>query len=154
MQEHENKLKRFLEQNKSDAKHLSFAQSCHSVAEAAAAVEGDPQDIVKNICMIDSEQNMIVAIVKGEDRASTSRVAKALNIDRPRIATPEEILDQTGYPCGGTPSFGFPARFVVDSKVLDKELVYTGGGSSTSLVHVSPEALLKLNQGKVARVRK
>ena len=36
--------------------------------------------------MINSEGNLIIAIVKGEDRASISRVAKALNIDRPRTA--------------------------------------------------------------------
>jgi len=99
--------------------------------------------------MIDSDQNLIVAIVKGEDRASTSRVAKALKIDRPRIANPEEILDHTAFPCGGTPSFGFSAIFLVDPKVLDKKLVYTGGGSDTSLVRVSSATLLKLNQGKV-----
>ena len=36
--------------------------------------------------MIDSSGKLIVAIVKGEHRASTSRVAKALNIEVPRIA--------------------------------------------------------------------
>jgi len=141
-------------QHKSGAKHLSFAQSCHSVFDAAAAAGGDPKDIVKSICMIDAEQNMIVAIVKGEDHASNSRVAKALNVDRSRIATPEEILAQTGYPCGGTPSFGFSARFVVDSKVLDEELVYTGAVRILLWFIFSHEALLKLNQGKVARNRK
>ena len=29
------------------------------------------KDFVKNICMIDSHRNLIVAIVKGEDKAST-----------------------------------------------------------------------------------
>jgi prolyl-tRNA editing enzyme YbaK/EbsC (Cys-tRNA(Pro) deacylase) len=154
MKKYENSLKEFLEQSENEAEHLSFEQSCHSVTEAAATVGCDPEDLVKNICMIDSEQNLIVAIVKGEDRASTSRVAKALNIDRPRTATPEEILDHTGFPCGGTPSFGYNATFIVDPKVFDKEVVYTGGGSDTSLVRISSKALLKLNQGKVARVRK
>jgi len=154
MKESEEILKQYLEQTENDAEHLSFDQSCHSVNEAAKAVGGTPDDLVKNICMIDSDQNLIVAIVKGEDRASTSRVAKALKIDRPRIAKPEEIIDHTGFPCGGTPSFGFSAIFLVDPKVLDKKVVYTGGGSETSLVRVSSATLLKLNQGKVARVRK
>ncbi|MDA3903742.1 MAG: YbaK/EbsC family protein [Desulfuromusa sp.] len=154
MKQYENKLKQYLEQTTNDAEHLSFDQSCHSVTQAAEAVGGNPDDLVKNICMIDSNQNMIVAIVKGDHRASTSRVAKALKIDRPRTATPEEILECTGFPCGGTPSFGFSARFLVDPKVLDKKVVYTGGGSETSLVRISSESLLDLNQGKVVRVRK
>ncbi|MCP4408530.1 MAG: hypothetical protein GY807_12355, partial [Gammaproteobacteria bacterium] len=68
--------------------------------------------------MIDDQGNLIVAIVKGEDRASTSRVAKALGITRPRVAEPEEILQKTGYPCGGTPSFGYPAIFLIDPRVI------------------------------------
>ena len=150
----EETLKRYLEQTKNDAEHFSFNQSCHSVNEAAEAIQGTPDDLVKNICMIDSKQNLIVAIVKGQDRASTSRVAKALKIDRPRIANHDEILDLTGFPCGGTPSFGFSALFIVDTKVLEKKIVYTGGGSENSLVRISSATLLKLNHGTVARVRK
>lgn len=34
------------------------------------------------------------------------------------LATPGEILEKTGYPCGGTPSFGYQAMFLVDPKVM------------------------------------
>lgn len=47
---------------------------------------------MKNICMINSNGQLIVAIVKGEDRVSTKRVAKALKIEILKVATPEEIL--------------------------------------------------------------
>lgn len=154
MKQFELKLQRILETRNSNVEHFSFDQSCHSVAEAAEAVNGSPEEFVKNICMIDSNKNIIVAIVKGEDRASTSRVAKALGIDRPRTTTPDEILEYTGYPCGGTPSFGFSATFLVDPKVMEKEIVYSGGGSESSLVRITPKDLLELNQGKVVRVRK
>ncbi len=154
MDKYENKLKQFLEQEESDAEHLSFTQSCHSVSDAAAAAGCSSDELVKNICMIDSEGKIIVAVVKGEDRASTSRVAKALNIDKPRTAEPEEILIYTGFPCGGTPSFGYNAVFLVDPKVMEKETVYTGGGSEKSLIRISTDNLLKLNSGKVTRVRK
>ena len=104
--------------------------------------------------MNDAQGTVIVAIVKGEDRASTSRVAKALETEQVRTMLPEEMLDATGYPCGGTPSFGFSATFLIDPKVMEKDEVYTGGGSATSLVRVSPQALLQATGGQVARVRK
>ena len=72
---------------------------------------------VKSICLI-SQDNLIVAIVKGEDRVSIRRVAEALNIAKPRMATPHEILEKTGYPCGGTPPLGFEAVFLIDSQDL------------------------------------
>ncbi len=153
MKEFEDSLKRFIADNNIEAEHLSFEVSCHSVEEAARAAQVSPDDFVKNICMIDSQGNLIVAIVKGKDRASSSRVGKALSIEAPRLATEEEILAKTGYPCGGTPSFGYSAIFLVDPKVLDKALVYTGGGSENSLVKIASQELQKANQGQVVRIR-
>jgi prolyl-tRNA editing enzyme YbaK/EbsC (Cys-tRNA(Pro) deacylase) len=154
VQEYEKKLQGFLQEHNVPAEHLSFNQSCHSVAEAARAAGAAPEDLVKNVCLIDGEGHLIVAIVKGEDRVSTKRVGQALGIDPPRTATPEEILEKTGYPCGGVPSFGFTARFLIDPKVLEKEFVFTGGGSERSLVRLAPQQLPVLNQGLVVRIRK
>ena len=151
---YEEKLKNFLKTNKIQAQHLSFNKSCHSVENAAIAANANPEDFVKNICMIDKNENLIIAIVKGEDRASTSRVGKALNIERPRTATPNEILERTGYPCGGTPSFGYNAIFLIDPRVLEKETVYSGGGSENSLVKISSDELSKTSNAKIVRIRK
>jgi prolyl-tRNA editing enzyme YbaK/EbsC (Cys-tRNA(Pro) deacylase) len=146
-------LKRYIRENHICCEHLVFSERCHSVAEAAQAAGVTPRDFIKNICMIDSNGSLVVAIVKGEDRASTSRVAKALK-ESARIATPEEMLEKSGYPCGGTPSFGYPARFLIDEKVMQMEVVYTGGGSEYSLVKICPADLMKANGGELARVRK
>ncbi len=154
MDDYEYKLKQFMAAGSLEAEQLSFEQSCHSVAEAAAAVGTEPEHFVKNICMTDTQGQVIVAIVKGEDRASTSRVARALQTERVRTMTPDEMLVKTGYPCGGTPSFGFAATFLVDPRVMQKDEVYTGGGSETALVRVSPQVLLRANGGRVVRVRK
>ncbi|HLC84972.1 MAG TPA: YbaK/EbsC family protein [Candidatus Nanoarchaeia archaeon] len=154
MNEYEEKLKEFMNEHQVVGEHLSFAQSCHSVAEAAHAAQAPLDSFVKNVCMIDSQGGVIVCIVKGEGRASTERVAKALGIERPRLATPDEILLKTGYPCGGTPSFGFTAQFLVDERVMEKDVVYTGGGSQNSLVKIAPTEILRVNSGKVVRIRK
>jgi prolyl-tRNA editing enzyme YbaK/EbsC (Cys-tRNA(Pro) deacylase) len=154
MNEYEKKIREYMQINKIDAKHLIFEQTCHSVPEAAAAANAEIDEFVKNICMIGSSGNLIVAIVKGEDRASTSRVAKALECERPRIANADEMLEKSGYPCGGTPSFGYSATFLIDERVMEKEIVYSGGGSQKSLIKISTKELLRANQGKVMRIRK
>jgi len=154
MKEYEVKLKNYIIENNIDAEQIIFTKSCHSVQEAADAVGASPEDLVKNICMIDDNDNLIVAIVKGEDRVSMSRVGKALNINMPRIANESEILEKTGYPCGGVPSFGYKATYIIDLKVLEKEVVYTGGGSPYSLVRITSKELQKANNGLIARVRK
>ena len=118
MDPHEEKLKRFILENGIRAEHSHFEESCHSVAEAAHAVGATPDTFVKNICMIDPRGNLIVAIVKGEDQVDLKLVGDALGGAKPRIATAEEILIKTGYPCGGTPSFGYQARFLIDERVM------------------------------------
>ncbi len=154
MNEYEQKLSRFISANNIDAQHLFFEDTCHSVEQAAKAANCAADDFIKSICMIDDKARLIVAIVKGEDRASTSRVGKALNIEPPRIATPEEIQEKTGYLCGGVPAFGFEAAFLIDPKVLEKETVYTGGGSPNSLLKIPTRLIHKINNGMIVRIRK
>ncbi len=155
MNPYEEKLKGYMRMHAINGEHLVFQQSCHSVKEAALAVNGKEDEFVKNICMVGQNGELIVAIVKGEDRASTTNVAKVLGLsERPRTATPDEILEKTGYPCGGTPSFGYHALFLVDERVMEKEIVYSGGGSETSLVKIATKELVLANGGKIARIRK
>lgn len=137
------------------AEHLVFAQSCHSVREAAEAAGARESQFVKSICMVAPDGRLVVAVVKGEDRASTKRVAEALGLAQPpRLATPDEMLARTLFPAGGTPPFGFDATFLVDERVLEEPVVYGGGGSPRALVRVASTELLRANGGRVARVRK
>jgi Cys-tRNA(Pro)/Cys-tRNA(Cys) deacylase len=153
MSEYEDKLRQYITEHGIKAEVLTFNQSTHSVAEAAAAVGADPEEFVKSICMIGPNDELIVAIVKGEHRASTTRVSKALKIERPRIAEPDEMLEKSGYPAGGTPAFGYDAVFLMDPKVLENDKVYSGGGSEQALTLMSPEEMKRANNALVARVR-
>jgi hypothetical protein len=152
---YEARLKTTIAEHGWQIEHLTFDQSTHSVAEAAHAAGVTPQDLVKNICMIAPDGQLVVAIVKGEDRVSAVYIAEALGLDGvPRLATAEEILARTGYPMGGTPSFGFEALFVMDERTFEKPLVYTGGGSPTALVRADPHELQRANGGLTASIRK
>lgn len=154
MNVYEKKLNQFLKDNGSDAQILIYDKTCHSVEEASRNANVDPTNFIKSICMIDSNDELIVAIVKGEDRASSARISKSLGIEKPRVATPEEMLKKTGYPCGGTPPFGYKANYLIDTKVMDKESVYGGGGSEYALVKVCTIELKRLNNGKVIKISK
>ena len=154
MKQYEEKLKKYISERNILAEQLIFSKTCHSVQEAADAVDATPEDLVKNICMIDCNNNLIVAIVKGEDRVSTSRVGKVLNIETPRTANESEILEKSGFPCGGVPSFGYEATFIIDPRVMEKENIYTGGGSPYSLVRITSKELQRANNGLLLRIRK
>ena len=153
MNEFEQKLKAFMREKGIVGQHLIFSECCHSVEEAAQAAGTSPENIVKNICLV-GDGRFIVAVLKGEDRVDRSAVKNILHLKKVRIASPDEILEYSGYPCGGVPSFGFEATFLVDSRVIKKDIVYSGGGSENSLMIVSPEEIIKANGGLVADIRK
>lgn len=153
-QEYEKKLRDYITSRSIQAEHITFANCCHSVEEAAEAAGTDPGNIIKSICMLTPENRLVVAIVMGTDRVSTKKVAAALETGRPRMATPDEILELTGYPCGGTPSFGYEATFIVDPAVLDRDMVYSGGGSEYSLTKIPAREILRVNNAQVIKVRK
>ena len=133
---------------------MSFITSCHSVEEAAKTVDTAPDDLVKNICLMDVKKNLNVAIVKREDRVSTKKIGSVLEIERPKTANPQEIIDKTDYICGGVPSFGYPATFLIDPRVMEKEVVYSGSGLENSLIKISPMELWKANYSQIIRIRK
>ncbi len=147
------KLRKHIQDQKIDATVYTFKSSTHSVSEAATAVGANPEDFVKSICLIGPDSELIVAIVKGEDRVDLKKVSKALGIETPRIAQKEEMYEKTGYPVGGTPAFGYDAVFLMDPKVLEKDSVYSGGGSTTALTYMSTEEMRRVNGAKITQLR-
>ena len=154
MNEYEEKLKRFLHGHNIQGEHLHFEKSVHTVEDACRETKAQPDDFVKTICMITNDGKVIGALVLGSYRASTERVAKALNIEKPHVATPKEALEKTGYLVGGTPPFGYEATFLIDPKVIEKDIVYVGGGTPNALVRISPKEVQRINQGIIVRVQK
>jgi Cys-tRNA(Pro)/Cys-tRNA(Cys) deacylase len=154
MQKYSDKLGQFALENAIQAEFLTFEKSCHSVAEAAATANAVAEDFVKNICLISPDGELIVAILKGEDRLDLVKVSHHLSTKKPRMATSEEILERTGYPCGGTPSFGFKANFLIDVNVVLKDFVFTGGGDEMTLVKIMAKDILLANHGRLVDVHK
>ncbi len=174
MNNYEENLKEFLHENKVKGELLFFEKSVHTVEDACREVNrltpccmtplasadlasnecAQPDDFVKTICMIADDGKVIGAIVLGSCRASTERVAKALNIERPQVATPEQATEKTGYLVGGTPPFGYEATFLIDPKVMKKEIVYAGGGTPNALLKIGPKEIQRINHAVIARIRK
>ena len=155
MNQYDQKLVEFIKQNNIKAEHLIFETSCHSVEEAAASANAKPEDFVKNVCVISELTNeLIVCIVPGHKRLDVKKLAIIIGTKKLRLANSDEILNKTGYPMGGTPSFGYSAKFFIDDEVLNKEIVYSGGGSQNSLTKFSPLEIVKTNNATKADLTK
>lgn len=146
------RLERFVDEQSIDAEIHRFDDPVHSVEAAARAADADPSQFVKSLCLI-AGGDLVVAVVRGPDRADLDRVAKRLEVEEVRMAGPDEVLEGTGYPVGGVPPFGFEAPFLVDEAVLEMDLIWAGGGSDRALVRTTPEAIVEATGATVARLR-
>ena len=155
MSEFEKKFGDFIRNNGLHAEHLIFKTSCHTVEEACASCGATPEDFVKNVCVVNKKTGeFMVAIVPGEKKLDWKKLYALAGSKDLRMATGEEVLKNTGFPAGGTPSFGYTARFFIDNGVFEKKLVYSGGGSTFALTRAAPEEIIRVNQGSKADLAK
>ena len=149
---YERKLKETLTELGIRYEHLIFDHSCASVAEAASTAGAAPAGFIKSVCLRGKDDALLVAIVRGIERIDLDRVGEVLGVRRPRLAGPAWAEDRSGYPAGGTPPLGFRAGFVIDSAVLDLDLVYCGGGSKRSLLRIRPADILRATDASVGDI--
>ncbi|MFW9799307.1 MAG: aminoacyl-tRNA deacylase [Candidatus Thorarchaeota archaeon] len=148
-------LQKYIEQSSTAAEILTMKGRVHSVAAASEQLGISPDHIIKTVVFRTCEGEPILAIVMGKDRASSKRIAKALGIEPPTLATPEEALELTGYRVGGTPPISIAGvQVLVDTHVMMMDSVIGGGGTDYHLLRISPNEILRVTGGTIARVRK
>lgn len=147
-------LQEYLKEAGIRAEILDMKGRVHSVAEASSELGLPPRNFIKTMVFTGSEGKPILAIVRGTDRASPTRIGRLLGIDPPPLATPDEVLKLTEYEVGGTPPISIQgARVLVDTKVMEQDEVVGGGGSERHLLRISPEEILRATDGEVLRIR-
>ena len=131
---------------------LHLEEPTPTIETAAQAVGKDPAEIVKSILFMVAGEP-VLAITCGPDYVDRRSLAEAFGVGRKKVklADPERVLNETGYPVGGMPPFGHrsPLPTLLDRRALEKELVFAGGGSDRALVRISPGEILRAAQAKV-----
>jgi len=146
----EEKLFKFMEEKGISAKIVRFKNPVKTIKESSKALGKPASSLVKSIVFHENEKRC-VAIVLGSDRVSYEKLSDLFGGGL-KIAKPDEVVEKIGFPAGGVPPFGFNATFIIDSRVMDKSVVYGGGGSHTCLVKVSPKEILRVTHARVGDI--
>lgn len=145
-------LRQFVSLNNISAEFVSVDGSCHSVEDTARVLGVEPKQVVKNICLVDEQENLYVAILRGDTRLDKEKLKLLFNLSKLSMATREQVLKLTSYPAGGVPPFGYVAKFILDEKVKDMEFVYTGAGDDLALLKISVPELLRVNDALITSI--
>jgi len=134
---------------------ITFSESTHTAAEAAAAVGAELGQIVKSLVFVaPTEQGMeaVVALVSGANRVDIARLAAVVGLPNLRRATAQEAGDATGFVIGGIPPFAHrrPVRIVMDPDLGRYPMVWAAAGTPNAVFTVPPATLRMLSNATVA----
>ncbi len=157
--DYEEKLRKFIEDDNVKAEQIFFENLVdhkENVLNTIKEKNINFHDIVKTVIFIDLDNkieygNAVIAIVPAESRVDKDKLKKICNL-RIKIASPDEVLILTSYPAGGVPPFGFKGNFFIEETLLDKDIVYAGGGSIMTLVKTSIKEIIKANKARNASI--
>jgi Cys-tRNA(Pro)/Cys-tRNA(Cys) deacylase len=78
----------------------------HSAQQAAAVLGVTVSQIVKTLCLVGSTVEPIIVLATGDQKINLAGLRQQLGDTRLHLASPEEVLQVTGYPVGLVTPFG------------------------------------------------
>jgi len=149
-----NDLQNYIDENNIEAEILTMRGRVHSVEAASNELGVPPKRFIKTVVFL-AKDEVVLAIVNGTDRASSKRIGKAIGILPPKLASPEEAFDLTGFEVGGTPPIAIKNAIVlIDPRVMEMTEVIGGGGTDRHLLRIKSEEIVKDTGAKIVRIRK
>jgi prolyl-tRNA editing enzyme YbaK/EbsC (Cys-tRNA(Pro) deacylase) len=139
----------FLREAGAEARIEQFSEETPTAAGAAEAVGCGLDQIVKSLVIVCGDRH-VVALVPGDRRGDTAKVARAVGAASARLASAEEVRKATGFEPGAVAPFPLPEVEIVllERTLLRHRTVWAGAGSPTHLVGLPPVEL-----GRLARAR-
>ncbi len=129
------------------------AETVHT-ADASDATGIELHRITKNLVSKTRKGGYALIVVPGDVRVDLKAAARALGVKNVRLLPFAEAEEISGYPPGGTPSVGHKTEMsvVLDSKLLEMETLYCGGGTRDKLLELRVEDVVRLNNAVVAPI--
>ena len=145
-------LQQFLDDEAINAEIVHLATETPTVEAAARAVGCRPEQIGKSILFLANGAPYLV-IANGTTKVGYKALADYLAISRKRLklANAAQVVDITGYEVGTVPPFGHLKRLptIIESRVMNQETIYAGGGTINALMRLSTAELLRVSTAEV-----
>jgi prolyl-tRNA editing enzyme YbaK/EbsC (Cys-tRNA(Pro) deacylase) len=144
------RVSEFLRQMGVEARVEEFPEGTPTAADAARAVGCKLGQIVKSL-VFDCGGRWVVALIPGDRRADASKIARAADVPKAKIASPEQVEKATGFVAGAVAPFPLPRvdRVFVDRNLLSHKRVWVGAGSPRHMAEVSTGDLVRLSRAQV-----
>ncbi len=140
----------FLRETGAEARIEELPEGTPTAQAAADAVGCTLGQVVKSIVLV-CDASHVVALVPGDRKADTGKIARLVEARRALVAAPDEVVAATGFRPGAVSPFPLERVPVVlvERTLLRHRTVWAGAGSENHLVSLSPAELVRLTRGRV-----
>ena len=124
------------------------AGKVESVEQAAAERGQKPDQVVRSILFRISKSDFALVLMPGPNQIDWKALRSHLGKARFTMATPEEVLEITGYPIGAVCPFGMKTTLpvLVDKSILEQDVVSLGSGQHSTALIMKTNDLIKALQ--------
>ncbi len=143
------RVRRYVKEIDAGLKPLVFNEITSTVEEAARALGVEPGMIAKTLLFRAGDRYGLF-VMAGDMRVNTKKVKELLG-SKPRMATPEEVEQITGYRVGGVCPFALATDVPVylDASMQRFDMIYPAAGSAHSALPITFEKLKDITGGTV-----
>lgn len=130
---------------------LEFTTSSATVQEAADTIGVIPARIAKTLSFRSEKENeQAVLIVAAGDARIDNKKFRTVFSFKPRMLSPEEVLEHTGHAIGGVCPFGLatPLAIYLDESLKRFDTVFPACGSSNSAIELTLPELERYAEAK------
>jgi len=143
-----NRVKSFVQSFDAKLNPIHFEESTSTVEEAAEALGVESAQIAKSILFRSKDNRFALVVTAGDVRVNQKKLREFLG-SKPKMASPEEVEDITGYHVGGVCPFALKKEIpiLLDESMQRFEVVYTAAGTASSALPITFNKLKKITGG-------
>ena len=149
------RLARFLADSRTDYEFVAPGVPIPTVAAAATAIGVPEAAILKTLVFQAADGDCVAAVAAGPAPVDRRKLAAIVGVPRLALASPETVLEVTGFPAGGVAPLGHATVLpvIVDRSVLKLPVAWGGGGDESLLLRIDPAAIVRLTDAVVADIQ-
>ena len=147
---------KFLDQRHIPYRKLSFPpETVKGAANVAQALGYNESQMVKTLVFETDTDEHVLVMLGGDKNAISGNLKRAIGSRDIRLATPEKVIEKTGYAIGSIPPFHWqPAGFrtFLDACLMDEDVLGVGAGAWGQEIMITPAELASVTGATVVNL--
>ena len=129
---------------------VELENSARTAKDAANSLNCEVGAIVKSL-LLKIDDNFLICLVAGDKRCSLNKIKKIKNSKNVRMASAEEVKEQTGYTIGGVSPVGHKNKLeiLIDNSLNRFKAIFAAAGHPNCIFEINYDDLKKITSGLV-----